>query len=48
MENGLTSAGKQSYKIIIDAGIIIGTRGETLIKIIVAEDGGLLSAFPIK
>lgn len=40
--------GNQKYKIIIDAGKTIGTKGETLIEIILSDDGGMLSSFPIK
>ena len=29
-------------------GKVIGTKGETLIKIVLSEDGGMLSAFPVK
>jgi len=47
-DNGLTRAGNASYEIIIDAGKPVGTRGETLIKIVLSEDGGMLSAYPIK
>jgi len=46
-DNGLTKAGNASYEIIIDAGKAVGTKGETLIKIILSEDGGMLSAYPI-
>lgn len=47
-DNGLTRFGQQSYQIIIDAGKIVGTKGETLIKIVISEDGGMLSAYPVK
>lgn len=47
-DNGLTKAGNASYEIIIDTGKTIGTRGETLVKIVLSEDGGMLSAYPIK
>lgn len=47
-DNGLTKMGQQSYQIIIDAGKIVGTKGETLIKIVLSEDGGMLSAYPVK
>lgn len=47
-DNGITSAGNKSYEIIIDAGEVIGTKGETLLKIVLSEDGGMLSAYPIK
>ncbi|MDE6065069.1 MAG: RHS repeat-associated core domain-containing protein, partial [Lachnospiraceae bacterium] len=47
-DNGLTNFGQQSYQIIIDAGKTVGTRGETLIKIVISEDGGMLSAYPVK
>ncbi|MEW4219999.1 hypothetical protein [Rossellomorea marisflavi] len=40
--------GKQSYSVTIDAGKTIGTQGENLIKIKILEDGGMLSAYPIK
>ncbi|WP_281292955.1 hypothetical protein [Bacillus marasmi] len=39
---------KQSYSVIIDAGKTIGTKGENLIKVVLSEDGGMLSAYPIK
>ncbi len=48
IDNGLTQQGKQSYRIVIDAGKEIGTKGETLIRIVISEDGGMLSAFPVK
>lgn len=44
----MTSQGKQSFEIIIDTGKTVGTKGETLIKIILSEDGGMLSAYPVK
>ena len=47
-DNGLTKVGNQSYEIIIDAGKTIGTKGEHLIQIILSEDGGMLSAYPVK
>ncbi|QTD39539.1 hypothetical protein [Sporosarcina sp. Te-1] len=47
-DNGLTKMGKQSYSVIIDAGKPIGTKGENLIKVVLSEDGGMLSAYPIK
>ena len=40
--------GSQSYEIIIDAGQVVGTKGETLIKVILSEDGGMLTAYPVK
>ncbi len=48
LDNGLTRQGNQSYEIIIDAGKEIGTKGEQLIKMILSDDGGMLSAYPIK
>ncbi len=48
LDNGLTSKGNHSYEIIIDAGKPVGTKGEEFIKIILSEDGGMLSAYPIK
>ena len=47
-DNGLTKMGQQSYQIVINAGKKIGTKGETLIKIVISEDGGMLSAYPVK
>ena len=47
-DNGLTKAGNASYEIVIDAGRIVGTRGEKLMKIVISSDGGMLSAYPIK
>ena len=37
-----------SYEIVIDAGKIVGTKGESLVKIVISSDGGMLSAYPIK
>jgi len=48
LDNGLTPAGNQSYEYIIDAGKVIGTKGEYLIKIVLSIDGGMLSAYPVK
>ncbi|OIK14253.1 hypothetical protein BIV60_12155 [Bacillus sp. MUM 116] len=48
LDNGLTREGNQSYEIIINAGKQIGTKGEQRIKIILSDDGGMLSAYPIK
>ncbi len=45
---GVARQGNQSYEIIIDAGKEIGTKGEQLIKMILSDDGGMLSAYPIK
>lgn len=47
VDDGVSAMGNQKYKIIIDAGKTIGTRGESLIEIILSDDGGMLSAFPI-
>lgn len=47
-DNGFTKMGKRSYSVIIDAGKNIGTKGENLIKVVLSEDGGMLSAYPIK
>jgi len=46
-DNGITKMGSQSYKINIDAGKVIGTKGETKIKIVLSADGGMLSAYPV-
>lgn len=45
--DGVSAMGNQKYKIIVDAGKTIGTRGESLIEVILSDDGGMLSAFPI-
>lgn len=47
-DNGLTKAGNVSYEIVIDAGKKVGTKGESLVKIVISSDGGMLSAYPIK
>ncbi len=47
-DNGLTKVGNASYEIVIDAGKIVGTKGENLVKIVISSDGGMLSAYPIK
>ena len=45
--NGITPLGNRSYKYIIDAGKIIGTKGQTQIQIVLAKGGGMLTAYPI-
>ena len=47
-DNGLTKVGNASYEIVIDAGKIVGIKGENLVKIVISSDGGMLSAYPIK
>ncbi|EAG5528574.1 hypothetical protein [Listeria monocytogenes] len=47
-DNGLTKMGQQSYSVIIDARKTIGTKGENLIKVVLSEDGGMLSSYPVK
>ena len=41
-DNGLTKVGNASYEIVIDAGKIVGTKGENLVKIVISSDGGML------
>ena len=48
IDDGLTPLGNPSYAIFIDAGKAIGTKGENLVKIILASDGGMISAYPVK
>lgn len=38
IDNGLSTRGNQTYEIIINAGKEIGTKGETLIKLIISDD----------
>ncbi|MBC2262750.1 hypothetical protein HCB45_14430 [Listeria sp. FSL L7-0091] len=47
-DNGLTKMGQQSYSVIVDARKTIGTKGENLIKVVLSEDGGMLSSYPVK
>ena len=48
IDNVLTKMGKKCYSVIIDAEKTIGTQEENLIKVVLSEDGGMLSAYPIK
>ncbi|MGL5515136.1 MAG: hypothetical protein ACRDBM_18145 [Sporomusa sp.] len=48
IDNGLGSNGQQSFKVVIDAGRVIGTRGETAIRIIYDELGNIWTVFPDK
>jgi hypothetical protein len=43
---GVTQMGNPSYNYILQAGRIIGAKGETHIFIILSSDGGMLTAFP--
>ena len=45
-DNGIGTAGQQSFKILIDAGKVIGTKGEHLLRIIVDELGNVWTVFP--
>ena len=46
IDDGISKLGQRKYAIILDAGKIIGTRGETFVKVILSSDGGMLSAYP--
>ncbi|MCD9020568.1 hypothetical protein [Cohnella silvisoli] len=48
IEDGLTPRGNQKFSFILNAGEKVGTKGETLIKIVLSNDGGMLSAYPTK
>ncbi|NKY39882.1 ALF repeat-containing protein, partial [Cellulomonas septica] len=44
MPNGLAD----TFKVEVDAGRVVGTKGETWLRIIVTDDGRVINAFPIK
>jgi RHS repeat-associated protein len=46
--DGISARGNQKYSVYLDAGKTIGTSGESTIKIVISDDGGLLSAYPVK
>lgn len=46
IDNGFGSQGQSSYGIYIDAGRVIGDKGQTVIKIIVDSLGNIWSAYP--
>jgi hypothetical protein len=46
--NGLGDVGQQSFEIIIDAGKVIGTNGQSSLTIIVDELGNIWTLFPTK
>ncbi|WP_218086617.1 hypothetical protein, partial [Listeria monocytogenes] len=48
VDGGLSAQGNKKYEIIIDAGKKVGTKGESWVKIVLSEDGGMLSAYPAK
>ncbi len=37
-----------SYKVITDLGRVIGTNGETSLRVIIGQDGKIWTAFPVK
>lgn len=45
-DNGLTKLNKQSYRIFIESDIVIGLKEETKVRIVLSEDGTMISAFP--
>ena len=47
IDNGPTKQNIQSFNIIFDARKVIGTKGENFVKVVLSEDGGMLSAYPI-
>ncbi|WP_126305879.1 hypothetical protein [Methylomusa anaerophila] len=48
VDNGAGSQGQQSYKVWIDAGRVIGTKGETAVRIVYDELGNIWTVFPDK
>ena len=48
VDDGVSALGNTKFEITIDAGKAVGTKGETFIKVILSEDGGMLSAYPVK
>ncbi|EGO62227.1 hemagglutinin repeat-containing protein, partial [Acetonema longum] len=47
-ENPVGSQGQQSFQVLIDAGKVIGTKGETAIRIVYDELGNIWTVFPDK
>jgi hypothetical protein len=47
-ENPIGTNGQQSFKVLIDAGKVIGTKGETAIRIVYDELGNIWTVFPDK
>ena len=48
VDDGVSSLGNSKYLYTIDAGKTIGAGGETKILVSIADDGGMLSAYPTK
>lgn len=56
MAQGLRSDGVQflpnqldnTFRAIVPAGRVVGTSGETTIRVIVTNDGRVINAFPVK
>lgn len=46
VDNGACSAGQQSFKVWIDAGKEIGTKGETALRVVYDELGNIWTVFP--
>ena len=44
--DGVSNLGNFKYSIILNAKKVIGTRGESFIKIVLSSDGGMLTAYP--
>ena len=46
-DNGIGTQGQKSYSAIIDTGKVIGTKGETFIKIVYDELGNVWTTYPV-
>ena len=46
VDNGLGTLGQQSYRITVDAGRVIGTKGQTTLIIVVDDLGNVWTAWP--
>ncbi|MCL2556828.1 MAG: hypothetical protein FWE03_07450 [Firmicutes bacterium] len=47
VDNGLTAKGHKSYQFVLNAGKPVGVKEQTHIRVVIASDGGMLSAFPV-
>lgn len=48
VDDGVSALGNNKFDITIDAGKVIGTKGEMYIKVILSKDGGMINVYPVK
>jgi hypothetical protein len=38
----------ETFRVVTDLDRVVGTKGETVVRVIVSEDGRIINAFPVR